>query len=96
MLHTIITGMYTVPSDGLYQFSIHLTSNAYLQFTLYVNNERTHYDLFLGDAYRGTTLLLELRAGDEVYVRAYWGSESGILGDDTDLETYISGYRLSP
>ncbi len=66
-----------------------------IDFTLYVNDNPTHYDLYYEFDYRGTTILLGINAGDQVYVRAGDPLDSSLVGNENFLQSYFSGFLVS-
>ena len=93
------TGVYTVPYDGIYQFSVNAQWNfGYVSVRVYVDRltAGSHVDL-IGDAstiYRSPTFILELTAGQTVEVIQLL-SISGVRGCETSLCSYFTGHLIS-
>ena len=87
------TGIYTAPCDGVYQFSVHITSSGSVNIEMFLNGSQqgTHKDNYRVGYYRATTLLQPIAAGDTFYV-----SHGNVyaLGSATYLYSYFSGYLV--
>jgi hypothetical protein len=90
------TGIFTAPITGLYQISVTIMSDSGNKIHLAIaKNDLTLLNL-LGPPLHGSTEtanpVLELKAGDKVYVRNNISSSSRVHGDS---HSYISGYFIS-
>ena len=90
-----ITGAYTVPYEGIYQFSVQLQSSASgndVYIFVYLDGNQIFNDGWFIDNYRSTTFLLELSTGQVVTVE----TSSGLNGDPVDLMSYFAGHLMFP
>ena len=90
-----VTGEYTVPYDGIYQFSVQVQSSASsgrVYIFVYLNGSRIFYDAWTAEYYRSTTFLQELSTSQVVTVYA----ASNLNGDPDELMSYFAGHLIFP
>ena len=90
-----ITGYYTVPYNGIYQFHVHITaysSSSNLDVYINVDGSYTgsHMDTWYEKKYRSATVLLDLQAGQLVSVMA-----GAAYGSASTLRSYFHGYMIA-
>ena len=93
------SGKYTVPYDGIYQFSVSIQyEGGYAYVDVYVDDsnvgsQNDHWSSFRV-FYRSPTFILELTAGQTVHVRLGYNS-GGADGSISTLCSYFTGYLIS-
>ena len=90
------TGEYTVPYDGIYQFSVQLQSSSgsgQVFIFVYLNGNKLIFNNnWFSDLYRSTTFLWELSTGQVVTVY----TTSNLNGDPDELMSYFAGHLIFP
>ena len=89
------TGEYTVPYDGIYQFSLQLQASGSTEpvfFDVYLDGNQFFNDVYTTEVYRTTTFVLELSVGQVVTVR----TNSDLNGHSDELMSYFAGHLIFP
>ena len=89
------TGEYTVPYDGIYQFSVQLqtsVSNGRVFFDVYLDGTQFFNDGWTIEYYRSSTFVQGLSVGQVVTLR----TGSDLNGDPDELMSYFAGHLIFP
>ena len=99
-----VTGAYTAPYDGYYQFSITKRSQGnWGQFLTYVNGVSAHHCWDHDDDYVSSqtscSIVIKLLAGQTVQIRNIKSTVTQsfqVFGDWTAVNSWFAGHMLSP
>ncbi len=95
-----LTGAYTAPVHGFYQFSVQKESDNYRAFLrVFKEGVQVLYNDFInlddGIPVTATSFILELQAGERVQIyNDYSSSIAGVLSGTSVYRSWFSGYLL--